>query len=114
METKADLREQVLILQGTIDRREKQVDEEISTARVLEIEIAFLKERLETFDRLISDALGRNMTLAQENKYLIRAEIMGNFRSIVQDESAQDQAILDDLEERKQLEELYHSTGIYY
>lgn len=116
--TKANLLEDIVTLNGTIERLEKQLEDEISKSMIFEAEIRFLKERLEIFDDLIAEALGRNLALAQENKFLIRAEIMGNFREVKaqhdQEESDRDRAILEDLEERKQLEDLYRSTGLYY
>lgn len=116
--TKANLLEDMAILNGTIERLEKQLDDEISKSMIFEAEIRFLKERLEIFDSMIAEALGRNLALAQENRLLIRAEIITSFREVKaqhdQEESDRDRATLEDLEERKILEDLYRSTGLYY
>ncbi|MEG4065697.1 hypothetical protein [Microcoleus sp. SVA1_A1] len=116
--TKAGLLEDITVLNGTIERLEKQLEDEISKSRIFEAEIIFLKQRLEIFDSLIADALGRNLALAQENQLLIRAEIITNFREVKaqqdQEESDRDRVVLEDLEERKMLEDLYKSTGLYY
>ncbi|MEG4420815.1 hypothetical protein QUA70_19810 [Microcoleus sp. LAD1_D5] len=116
--TKANLLEDIAILHGTIERLEKQLEDEISKSMISDTEIRFLKERLEVFDDLIAEALGRNLALVQENQLLIRAEIITTFREVKaqhdQEESDRDNAFLSDLEERKNLEDLYKSTGIYY
>lgn len=116
--TKANLLEDIAILHGMIERLEKQLEDEISKSIIFEAEIRFLKQRLEVFDDLIADALGRNLALAQENQLLIRAEIITSFQEVKaqhdQEESDRDRTILEDLEERKMLEDLYKSTGLYY
>jgi len=85
-----------------------------ATKAQLLVKVDFLEDRLTTFDQMISEALGRNIQLAEENQKLIRAEIITSFQSIEQEESDRQTCLLSELEESKLIEDLYKSTGLYF